>query len=240
MMIHLLRHLLMVAWLTASVGVLAQQRQASPAQKTLADGFTQRSLHSKLVILPFDVELFAISGPGVFEPKAEWTQLAVTHITQHIEAKRAVFGTHVQYLTEADMAGFDELRQLHQLVATAIGFHHFGAAAALPTKNSQLNWSLGSAAVKAFRDKTAADYVMFTFVRDSYATTQHKVGMALGALLGVAIPGGQQLAYASLVDLQTGQISWFNRLTRANGDLRDPVSAKETFDALMVNFPPAL
>jgi hypothetical protein len=46
--------------------------------------------------------------------------------------------------------------------------------------------------------------------------------MVLGALAGVGVSGGTQNAFASLVDLRTGNIVWFNELTSLAGqDLRD-------------------
>jgi hypothetical protein len=55
----------------------------------------------------------------------------------------------------------------------------------------------------------------------------------VGALLGAGIPGGSQVGFASVVDLKTGDIVWFNRLVRTTGDLRTAEAATETVDALV-------
>ena len=57
------------------------------------------------------------------------------------------------------------------------------------------------------------------------------------ALLGIGLAGGVQVGYASLVDLKTGQIAWFNRLIRASGDMREQEPAKLSIDLLLANFP---
>jgi hypothetical protein len=57
------------------------------------------------------------------------------------------------------------------------------------------------------------------------------------ALLGAFTTGGEQMGYASLVDLETGRIVWFNDLQRMTGDLRDPQAAAETVEALLKAFP---
>ena len=44
-------------------------------------------------------------------------------------------------------------------------------------------------------------------------------------------------AYASLVDLRTGRIVWFNDVDRMSGELRDEKGASETVEALMTDFP---
>ena len=47
------------------------------------------------------------------------------------------------------------------------------------------------------------------------------------------MPGGTQVGFASVVDLKTGDIVWFNRLLRPQGDLRTPEAAAETVRALV-------
>ena len=53
----------------------------------------------------------------------------------------------------------------------------------------------------------------------------------------MGIPAASQVGYASLVDLKTGQVVWFNHLLRGTGDLREAKAADETFDALLKGFP---
>jgi hypothetical protein len=78
-------------------------------------------------------------------------------------------------------------------------------------------------------------------MRDTYASTERiAAAVVLVALVGLVLPpGGWQNGYASLVDLTTGRIVWFNFLTRGSGDLREPAKAAETLDALLVRFPAA-
>jgi hypothetical protein len=57
------------------------------------------------------------------------------------------------------------------------------------------------------------------------------------AVLGVGVSGGTQTGYASLVELETGRVLWFNQLLRASGDLREAEKAVETIDTLLGNFP---
>ena len=52
------------------------------------------------------------------------------------------------------------------------------------------------------------------------------------------LSGGEQSAYAMLVDLQTGRVMWFNELVRLHGDLRDAAPAADTVKDLLVEFPP--
>ena len=121
-------------------------------------------------------------------------------------------------------------------MATAIALHHYIAPYALPTKEKRLEWHIG-ADTSRLRDASGADYALFLYIRDSYATAERKAAIVLAAMLGVAMPGGIQTGYASLVDLSDGRVVWFNRLLRSSGDLREADKAAETIDALLEQFP---
>jgi hypothetical protein len=76
-------------------------------------------------------------------------------------------------------------------------------------------------------------------MRDSYASAERKAMMVGLALLGVGITGGLQVGYASLIDLETGQVLWFNQVVSGSGDLRDDKSAEASVDSLLTSFPGA-
>ncbi len=59
----------------------------------------------------------------------------------------------------------------------------------------------------------------------------------MGALLGVPIQGGQQVGFASLVDLRTGDIVWFSKLHGSSGDLREKETAKPVVESLLTDIP---
>ena len=67
--------------------------------------------------------------------------------------------------------------------------------------------------------------------------------MAAAVLVGILsmgryiMPGGQQMGFASLVDLDTGDIVWFNRLQRGVGDLRTFDNARSSVEVLLTEFP---
>jgi hypothetical protein len=122
-------------------------------------------------------------------------------------------------------------------VARSIAIHHDGPLK-LPTKEDRLDWTFGDS-LRPLQQASGARYGLFTWVRDSYASPE-RVAMMVGlALLGVGISGGFQTGYASLVDLETGQVLWFNKLMRGFGDLREPAKAAESVNALLAGFPVA-
>jgi hypothetical protein len=217
---------------------LASGAQAQ-SSRNLAPGFTDRPSNSKLVVIQPDIELFSLSAGGVQEPKADWTQAALGHFRDGLTANKDKLGAQVTDLAEKDLDDVADINALHGAVAQSVFLHHMmGGEFKLPTKNDALDWSLGEA-VKPLRDKTGADYALFTWIRDSYSSADRKAAMIAMALLGVGIPGGAQLGYASLVDLRDGRVVWFNNLARGFGDLREAKPAQETVDALLKGFPAA-
>ena len=49
--------------------------------------------------------------------------------------------------------------------------------------------------------------------------------------------GGQRFAYVSLVELETGDIVWFNVLSSSVGDIRNAEGARSTVDSLLREMP---
>jgi hypothetical protein len=221
-----------------SVGQAANaQAEASSIARNLAPGFSKRAAGTKLLIVPADIELFSISAGGVPEPKADWTEAAGKHFRTGVDRRLLLSGQKVERLEAKDLDDLAEISALHGAVAQAVFIHHSAGFIKLPTKNDKLDWSMGDA-VKPLKDKTGADYALFTWVRDSYASSERKVAVVAMALFGLGVaPGGVQIGYASLVDLNDGRIVWFSDLRRASGDLREEQSAIETVEALLKGFP---
>jgi hypothetical protein len=224
----------MAPWLIA-VALVVAAPAAWAQSKNLAPGFTTLPKGATVALMPADIELFSISGGGVLEPKADWTEAAMRHFKAALLAKKQKLGLSTVELAEKDADELAEVNTLHAAVARAIDMHHFGPLG-LPTKEGKLDWSLAEA-VAPVKKATGADYALFSWVRDSYASAERKAAMIGLALLGVGIPGGAQVGYASLVDLNSGQVVWFNRLMRTSGDLREPEPAAETVEALLSAFP---
>jgi hypothetical protein len=205
--------------------------------QAFAPGFHALPKGAKVALMPSDIELYSISAGGIPEPKADWTEAAQRNFKQAMMKKKDALGISV---VEAPGAAMDELTEFNAVetaVARAIVVHYLGPSH-LPTKGGNLDWSLGDAAQVA-KKATGADYALYTWIRDSYASAERQAAIVAMALLGVGIPGGQQAAYASLIDLNTGRVLWFNRIQRGTGDLRDPDKAQETLDVLLDKFPAA-
>ena len=206
--------------------------------RNLAPGFTSLPRAAKVLVMPTDIELFEVSVGGVSAPKADWTETAAGHFKAALLTKKKTLGVAAVELSEKDADEAAEINALHGAVARSIQLHHFGPSGLhLPTKEGKLDWSLGEP-VRMLKEKSGANYALFSWIRDTYASTERIAASILLAVVGVAmVPGGTQLGYASLVELDTGRIVWFNQLMRITGDLREADKARETLDALLDHFP---
>lgn len=210
---------------------------AVDAARNLAPGFNGLPKAAKLVVMPVDVELYSLSAGGVPEPKADWTASAQSHMKAELLKRSQNLGLTAQLMDDKAADEFAEPMALHAAVARSIALHHAtGGAWSLPTKGGKLDWSFDDA-MRDLRARSGADYGLFIWVRDSYASAERKLAMVGLALLGVGITGGIQVGYASLVDLDSGRVLWFNQLARGTGDLREAKEAAESIDVLLNGFP---
>jgi hypothetical protein len=206
-------------------------------EKHVAPGFSALPKGAKLVIMPGEIELFSMGTDGGLEPKAEWTDKARRYFSAALRADPRTSTLSCSELPKGDAGAITEVLALHEAVARAIAEYQFGSVT-LATKDGKLDWSLGDS-VAPIRKLSGADYALFYGLRDSYATAGRKVlATAVTVLIGFDVVGaGRQTGYASLVDLKTGRVVWFNRLDRSKGDLREPEAAAETLGALLEEFP---
>jgi hypothetical protein len=213
---------------------------AANTQRAQIDQLRRTVPNPKIVLMPLDVELSELTAGGLLEPKADWTRQASTLLTNGIRSEHERIGINMVEFSEvkADSQAaeqLDQLSKLHGAVGKSILIHRIDALK-LPNKGDKFEWTLGPE-VQALRDKSGADYALFIYIRDSYASDGRKVAMVFAAVLGVALPAGTQVGFASLVDLSTGDIVWFNQLARGSGDIRTAEPAAETVKVLLTGFP---
>jgi len=194
-----------------------------------------------LIVMQPDVTAGLLTAGGVVEPREDWTNQARDNVVKAVEAQETRHGAVVKIATTTQDAGWDpaateNLVLLHRAVGTAIAMHKYGMQP-LPTKKDRFDWTLGEQAV-AFGAATHYDYALFLHAQDSFSSGGRRALQAagfLGCLVGVcvAVSGGQQIAFASLVDLKTGNVVWFNVLASTVGDIRTPEGANQMVTKLL-------
>ena len=138
----------------------------------MAPGFSGVPKDAKVAIMPSDIEIFSISGGGLLEPRADWTEAATRNFRGALQKRKGTLGLNAIEVSERDADEFAELNSLHAAVARSIEMHHFGSGAMqLPTKAGKLDWSMGES-TRAVKKATGADYAIFSWVRDSHASDE--------------------------------------------------------------------
>ena len=218
--------------------------------------FTPPQGRYKLLVLRPDVTVGSITTGGMVEPRADWTDQARTNIIAALKAQQATQGGEVLVVERRDeLKGVTaeelaEVERLNAAVAQSIVLHKY-LGEYLPTKRGKgLDWTLGEGAVK-LGQKTGYDYALFMHAEDQVASTGRVLLGVLGAagcVVGFCAPnigGATQLDYASLVDLKTGEVVWFNVVRAASevpgikfGDLRTPQGAAQMVDRLLGRMKP--
>ena len=242
----------LAAALAASVALSAcvQTRQFADVQ------FTPPAGDYKLLVLRPDVTVGSITTGGMVEPRADWTEQARRSIIEALKAQQAGRGgklTIVEHRNEVPGVTAQELADMERLnfvVDQSIVLHKY-LGEYLPTKRGKgLDWTLGQDAVK-LGQKSGYDYALFLHAEDQVASGGRialgVLGLA-GCFIGFCAPnigGQQQLDYASLVDLKTGEVVWFNVVQAGSqipgikfGDLRTPQGAAQMVDRLLNRMKP--
>lgn len=209
-----------------------------------AQGYTLPADKAVTVLLMRpDVDVGELQAGGVTEPNADWTAAARTHLAAALEKNQRARGVELRLLDEqaGDSAQLvADYEALHRAVADAIVTYKFYGAK-LPTKKERFDWTLGPGAQR-LGELSGANYALFLFTRDNFASDARKamqVAGALGCLVGFCVltTGGQHVAYASLVELSTGNVVWFNVLRGSDGDVREADGAQSMIDSIMATMP---
>lgn len=218
------------------------------------DGFAFSSQDGvKIVVFRPDVRVGSLKIGGLDEPNAEWTASARENIQAAMEEQARSMNAGLTFIDDLEGDNAELLTQYRGLFEAVAGsmFTHVAIGDRLPTKmaevkvpgkskpkkEQQLDWTLGEGA-RALKQATGADYAMFVFTHDSYGDAGRKVAQVLMAgLFGAYIPAGVHIGYAGLVDLETGNIVWFNTDLAMGGDPREPEGAQKRVGQLMAGFP---
>ena len=203
------------------------------------ESFEINAKTARVVLMPIDIKLTELMAAGLQEPKAEWTENARKHVTGAIGDTLAENGLKLRPYRlpkgSKRQRRDDQLAKLHGRVGGTILVHHYGQAK-LATKKGRMDWTLGITARKLGKDQNA-EFALFVFLRDSYATAGRKTAMVFSRIIGGGVQAGERVGFASLVDLRTGNVVWFNALYSDTGDLREAEPARKVVDDLMSGFP---
>ncbi len=228
--------LLLLAGASLALGGCVSTRQYTDVEFEPPQG------NYSLMVMRPDVQVGSISTGGLFEARADWTEEARANLLRALAEQQAGRGGRTRIMETRDaVRGVDpklvaDLERLHNAVGNSIVLHKY-VGARLPTKRRGIDWTLGEDAVR-FGRATGMDYALFLYAQDSFASTgrvaMQVLGLA-GCFVGFCAPvgGGSQTAFASLVNLKTGEVVWFNVLQSQQGDIRTAEGSAQMVERLL-------
>lgn len=205
--------------------------------KSAAGLSTAPPQNARVLIAQPDIELSVLTAPGLLEPRPDWAASARTNMQAAVEATlkdRSHRVTAPDPVTAMEGREGQVLRLQGAVGASILAYGLNGAG--LPSKTG-FDWTLGEGA-RLLAVRYSSDYALFIHGRGSFSSGG-RVAMVIGAAaLGVSLPMGGQEAYASLVELRTGRVVWFNQAVAGpTADMRSPEGAKLLTEALLKNLP---
>ena len=231
---------------TLAVAMLLVSSGCAVTQTFRAADFTTPAEGSRVLRMPADIEVSVLTTGGLLEPRADWTSAARQHVDSYLDEILSGYGETMIHYAEPD--DLDEVRshaqviKLHEAVGSAILTHKVKQpgsgepAIPLPTVKKRFEYSLGLDP-GGLADRFDADYALFVFLRDTHESAGRAVAAAIVAALGSTMTLGTQAGFASLVDLRSGDVVWFNYLFDPSGDLREGDEAGDAVRQLLADFP---
>lgn len=198
------------------------------------------NLPTKLLVLPVSVSIKEISAGGVVQEDPTWSKEGESAITL---AVNRFFGkqeaTSIQpmpELTDEETELVHEHVLLYDVVASqayiaanvpAYGWSHLA---------TDFHYSIGNG-LRFLKQKSGADAALIVIGYDNISTGGRKAMVFMAALAGVGMPLGSSKVLVGVVDLEDGDILWFQHsFAQGNLDLRKPEDASTLFAKAMEGY----
>ena len=227
---------------SAAVPEAAQAQERSAVRHDIAaDAFTS---DRRILVFRPRIRVGEQSTGGMFEPRADWNELARTNLDTALDQQQALYGNALIDAPEAfgeDARIVSEYLSLFGAISSSIINYQFFVGNRLETKKAdnrseRFDWSLGPG-VSQLPGADQADYGLFIFTEDQFGSTGRKALQIFGALAGVSVQSGVHAGYAALIDLRTGNVLWINADYQMGGDVREVDGAARRMEQLFEAFP---
>ncbi len=190
-----------------------------------------------MVVLP-TVSLNLLTAAGTQEPKEDWSKSAQTFLNTSMTESMS----KLDYKTVGvDLNTYEDptALQMLKLNAAVTDSVFYNSIWKLPTKTT-FDYTLGEDAAKLVPagSDTVPAYALFVECKGSYSSSGRAAAMIFMAAMGVGMPMGGQAMRATLVDLKTGQIVWYQlMIVPAGTDIRTAEGASEAVHSLFKQLP---
>ena len=188
------------------------------------------NLPNKLLVLPVSVSIREISAGGVVQEDPIWSKEGESVMTLAVNEFFAKRGTTTSLKTMPELSNEEEeLVHEHILLYDAVASQAY-IAANVPAYGwshlaTDFHYTLGNG-LRFLKQKSGADAALIVIGYDNISTGGRKALVAIAALAGVGMPLGSSKVLVGVVDLEDGDILWFQHsFAQGNLDLRKPEDA---------------
>lgn len=224
-------------WFAVAAALLFLGGCVTPSNIQQIDRLEAVGEDPRIILMPPDIRYYLLTAGGVAEPNAEWTEAAQSNFLDATLEYAESIGADIKSIDKADLSQAEiRYETLHSAVGLTIMQNYLGLMK-LPSKVENFDWSLGPD-ISVIGKNHDADYALFVHYRDYQASGGRIAFSILAALAtGAAAPMGAEQGFASLVDLNTGDIVWFNMVTVGSGELRNKEDAATAVRGLFKDIP---
>jgi hypothetical protein len=221
------------------VAIVAFIGIAQPA--TAQDTASPEAGATKVVLLPVFYEFREWTASGKMDLVPDWTEeskASLTTATESALGKR----TDIQFmklgdLTAEEQATLREHLALFKLIALNSAQLIQLGGPAWKDKKTQFDYSIGPG-LAFLKERTGSDHAMIVAgagVRSSGGRIA--MGIFLAVAVGAVIPPGGAIVTTGTVDLETGNIQWFEYSMGTKGDVRQAEGANNTMNFMLEAYP---
>lgn len=202
----------------------------------------ERPSAKRILLMPTDVVVLQVGTTGLPLPRERWTQKVQNGFASTARELLSDRGRQlVRYRTDDNAVvpyqreELPAIRMQRAVMQTVLN-QRYGDAAPLPDA-APANWTLGTS-VAPLRQAYDADLALFLIYRQATSSTGRTVmTLVQTALFGAIQPTSQSVAFASLVDLRTGELVWTNVLQAQGFDTNEPNAINERARELLTEMP---
>jgi hypothetical protein len=186
-----------------------------------------------IVLMPPDVRYYVLTAGGLRKQHAEWSRIATAQISKAMGAYLSSKDVNLRHVKRSEFGDVElAYERLHRVVGMTITQerHDLGRFPRNKMRASHI-WSLGPGVNEIGRQHNA-DYALFLHFRDYQASGGRVAFAILAAAAESYLQTGSEQGFASLVDLRTGNIVWFNAINEVAGEMRQENGAHDAIDQL--------
>lgn len=201
----------------------------------------------KVAIVQPDMKIYRFTAGGVDQYQDDWSVKSTKFMTEELRKELDSFDTidftyvDQENLDKVNNQFIEQQKAIYYMVASSVVAHTYEPKTLFKHKKINFDYTLGSelGGFKQIEDVEAILFVngrnyIWTAGRASLAMLSGSVALFTGVYLPV--PAGQEMLTASLVDVQTGDILWFNYLAMP-GDMRKHKTDQRLVKKLFRDFP---